>query len=150
MKVWNFMMIMLTMIIFLSFLGISTTNSEGILGNMSISINQTTGELIDGDISSSGWFTKLFGDGIGLLLVGLATAGAVVVGLFTKSFEWKLVLLPFFTGLVVKFASVGWSIVQLAQTTSASWLIAAVATVFLPLTVMFIFSIVEWFGGVGG
>jgi len=145
MKVWAYLSIMITMMTFLYFLGMGPAGAYSPLSNAGIEINQTTGELISGDVGSAGWYWDLFG--ITGLLVAVLTSGAVIVGLFTKQFDWKLVLIPFFTGTIIKFTSFGWSIVQMAKDTGENWLIAIVATIFLPLTVMFIFSIVEWFGG---
>jgi len=148
MKVWNYMAIMLTMMVVLSFLGFNPAGSSDVLSATGIQINSTTGELIEGDISNSSWYSKLFNSTDGLLiLVGLG--GAIIVGFFTKQFEWKIVLLGFFSAFVVKFASFGWSIVTLAQSTGETWLVGIVATIFLPLTAMFLFSLVEWFGGAG-
>ena len=146
MKLWNYMSIMLTMMVFLFFLGFNPAGSENVVSSTGIEINQTTGELIEGDIVNSEWYNDLFNvtDGI---LVALGIAGAVFVGFFTKSFDWRIALSGFFLTFVIKFVSFGWSIVQLAQDTGETWLIGIIATIFLPLTVMFIFSLVEWFGG---
>lgn len=146
MKVWNYMIIMLTMMVFLTFVGLAPSGTQNILQTVGININQTTSELISGDVVNSNWFDILFNGLTGLIVVaGFSTA--IIVGLFTRQFEWKLVLVGFFTGFVVLFVSFGWSIVQLARTTGENWLTAVAATIFLPLTVMFVFSIVEWFGG---
>lgn len=148
MKVWNYMMIMLVLMVFLSFIGLPLTGSEELLNQTGIQINSTTGELDGGDIVSSDWYKQLFNKTNGLLLAaGLGTA--VIVGLFTRSFEWKLVILAFFISFVVKFVLIGLSVVELAGTHGDSWLVAIIATIFLPITAMFIFSIVEWFGGGG-
>lgn len=148
MKVWNYMIIMLTLMIFLAFMGFTVNGADALLGTMGIEINTATGALDSGDVGNSDWFSLLFSATGLIVLAGLSTA--VIVGLFTRQFEWKLVILAFFTSFVTLFISVGWSIIQLAQTTGETWLIAIIATIFLPLTVMFIFSIVEWFGGAGG
>lgn len=148
MKVWNYMMIMMTMMIFLFFMGINPGGSQDVLGDAGVNINSTTGELIEGDIANSDWFDDLFNATDGLLfLIGIG--GAIVVGFFTRQFDWKIVLLPFFTVFVNKFVMFGWAIVNLASDTGETWLIGIVATIFLPLTAMFLFSIVEWFGGGG-
>jgi len=146
MKVWNYMAMMLTMMIYLNFLGFSPAGTNSIVQDAGININATTGELISGDISNSEWYNDLFNltDGI-LVLIGIS--GAVIIGFFTKSFDWKIALLGFFTAFVIKFISFGWAIVNMASSTGESWLVGIVATIFLPLTVMFIVSIVEWFGG---
>lgn len=146
MKLWNYMAIMLTMMVFLFFLGFNPSASSNAINETGIIINQTTGELISGDVANSAWYNKVFNatDGI---LVAIGIAGAVLVGFFTKTFDWKIALSGFFLDFVVKFVSFGWSIVSLAKGTNQDWLIAIVATVFLPLAVMFIVSIIEWFGG---
>jgi hypothetical protein len=141
---------MLTMMIFLSFLGFSPTGSENnMLTNLSISINTSAtdpSDLVTADLVSSGWFQKLFNATTGILaLIGIG--GAIIVGLFSKTFDWKIVMIGFFVSFVSTFVYFGWSIVQLAQSTGEVWLTAIIATIFLPLTAMFIFSIVEWFGG---
>jgi uncharacterized membrane protein len=148
MKVWNYMAIMLTMMVFLYFLGFNPAGTSSVLSSAGVVIDPTTGELITGDVANSTWFDMFFG-GLGILTLAL-TGGAIIIGLFTKSFEWKLVVLPFFTFFVFKFLSFGWGIVQLAKDTGESWLVAIIATIFIPLTIMFGVSIIEWFGGTGG
>jgi len=146
MKVGNYFAIMLTMMVFLYFLGITPSGSENIISDTGIEINQSTGELISGDIAESNWYNEIFNGTTGILFT-IGLAGAVIVGFFTKTFDWKLALLPFFTSFVGKFVSFGWSIVTLAKDTGESWLIAIFATIFLPITVLFIWSVVKWFGG---
>lgn len=146
MKVWNYMAIMLVMMVVLTFMGFAPAGSQDVLQSVGININQSTSTLISGDVANSNWFDKLFNTSSGLIVVaGFSTA--IIVGLFTRQFEWKLVLVGFFTSFVLLFISFGKGIIQLAQSTGENWLIAVVATIFLPLTAMFVFSIVEWFGG---
>jgi len=146
MKVWNYMMIMLTMMVFLYFLGFDPAGTQTVLGDVGIEINSTTGELIEGDISNSPWFSKLFNKTDGLIFL-FGVGAAVIIFVITRTFDWKIVLVPFFSVFVIKFVSFGWSIVNLAIDTGETWLIGIIATIFLPLTAMFIFSLVEWFGG---
>ena len=146
MKVWNYMMIMLTMMLFLAFVGFPIAAGNSILATIGIQVNSTTGTLVTGDVGNSQWYDYLFNPTTGLLLV-VGISGAVIVGFFTKQFDWKLVVVGFLISFVAQFAAVGLSIVQLAVTTEQDWLVAIVATIFLPLTAMFIFSIVEWFAG---
>jgi len=146
MKVWNYMMIMLTMMVFLYFLGFQPAGTQTILSETGIQINSTTGELIEGDISDSDWYRKLFNATDGLIfLIGIGSA--IIIGFITKTFDWKIALIPFFSLFVAKFIGFGWSIVDLARSTGETWLVGIIATVFLPMTVMFIFSLIEWFGG---
>lgn len=147
MKLWSYMAIMLGMVIFLSFLGLNPSGASTALSETGIVIEPTNGTLMEASVGTSAWYNTLFG--LTGLLVVLLTGGVVVVGLLTKSFEWKLVVLPFMTGLVVNFIAFGWSAIQMARDTGESWLTMVIATIFLPMIVMFIFSVVEWFG-VGG
>jgi hypothetical protein len=142
MKVYNYMIIMLTLMIFLYFLGFSPAGSQPILKDAGIEINSTTGELIEGDVGNSGWFNW-----VNVSIFGLALGTALTVGYFTRTFDWKILLVGFFSAFVFKFVTFGWGIIQLAKDTGESWLVAIMATIFLPLTVMFVFSIIEWFGG---
>jgi hypothetical protein len=130
--------------IFLNFIGFSPSSGNPILSSVGININSTNGELISGDVASSGWKDMIFNPSTGLILIGIT--GAIIVGFFTKQFDWKLVLVGFFTAFVVQFISVGWSLIEMVPD-SDGWLKAIIATIFLPLSAMFIFSIVEWFGG---
>ena len=141
MKVWNYMTIMLVLMIFLTFLGFPPIGSSEILNDVGIVMNSTTGEIVGEDISGSNWQTTL------LLILTSGIGSAFVVGYFTKTFDWRLALVGFFTSFVILFVKTGWGIMQLARDTGETWLIAIVATIFLPLTAMFIFSVVEWFGG---
>ena len=131
MKVWNYMMIMLTMMMFLYFLGFQPAGTATVLADTGVVINSTTGELIEGDVSGSLWYARLFNstDGI-IFLIGIGTA--ILIGFLTKTFDWKIVLIPFFSIFVTKFVSFGWSIVNLARDTGETWLIAIIATVVLP------------------
>jgi hypothetical protein len=144
MKVWNYMVIMLGMMIFLFFLGFPLTGSSETLEDIGIHINSTeTGESYV-DISSSNWFEKLFDKFDGIIAV-LALGGAVIVGLFGKTLDWKIVLgVPFFSLFLIKFVRVAWAVVEM---TDETWLKAVFITIFGTLGGGFVISLVEWFGG---
>ncbi len=147
MKVWAYMTIMLTMMVFLSFIGFQPAGTaEPILNATGMQINQSTGELTTSDVSGSDWYKSLFNKSDGLIAF-IATLVVIAVGLVTRSVEYKLALVPFFLFFVAQFTRFGWGVVQLARDTGDTWLIAIVATIFVPMTAMFLFSIVEWFGG---
>ena len=59
-RVWTYMTVMLTMMIFLFFLGYSPSGVDATLAQAGIVINATTGELVTGDISNSDWADLLF------------------------------------------------------------------------------------------
>jgi len=144
MKVWNYMAMMLTMMVFLTFLGFSPAGSGDVFDDIGLNIS-SSGEVVEADVANSSWYAALFNP-IDGYLVAAGLLGAIFVGFFTKSFDWKLALSGFFVAFVVKFIMFGKAIVTLAQT-GDTWLVGIVATIFVPLTVMFVFSVVEWFGG---
>jgi hypothetical protein len=143
MKVWNYMAIMLGMIIFLTFMGFDlTSSSTELLNDTGVYINSTDMGQSNIDISDSSWFSKLF-DKVDGLVVLLGLGGAIIIGLFGKTLDWKLVLgVPFFSIFGIKFARVGFF---MAQLTDEAWLKGIIITIFGVLTVMYIFSIFEWF-----
>lgn len=146
MKVWNYMSIMLAMLIFLYFLGFSMTSTNEILSDVGLSLNETEAGESTVDIGNSNWFNNLF-DGTDAWIAAISLGGAIIIGLFGKTLDWKLILgVPFFTTFGLKFVRVGYFLFDLAKT-EASWLAAIVVTVFGTLTVMYVFSVMEWFGG---
>jgi hypothetical protein len=145
MKVWTYLIIFVAMMLFLEFVGIHTA-LNGTLGLVGITINKDTSLLETGDISQSTFWTKSFGAGVGVLML-VISAGGIIAGLFGKQFDTRLVILPFITGVLALFSGTTWIIVQYAMLTGESWLIGIVATIFLPLGVGFVFSLIEFFGG---
>jgi hypothetical protein len=145
MKVWNYVVITITMLIFLEFMGVQTT-ANSLLDLVGIDINSENGTLTSGDVTNSAFFTNAFGIGVGILVV-IASAGGIIDGLFGKQFDTRLVILPFITGTLALFMTSGWNIVQYAYSTGDSWLGAIIATIFLPLSVGYALALVEFFGG---
>ena len=140
MKVWNYIIIMLTMVIFLTFTGFTPSASP--TSNLSIGFNVTSEtNPVSVDFQNSSWYQSM------ILALIAGSVGAVAIGLFTKQFEWKLVILTPMLALAGLFISVGWSIVQLAISTGEGWLVAVIATIFIPFMVGFGISVMEWFAG---
>lgn len=143
MKVWNIIAIMLGTMIFLEILGFGLITSGTVLSDAGITINSTDMSQSTLDVSNSNWKDLLFNSGTGLL-IGLGLA--IAIGFLTRTFDWKLVVVPFFTAYLVLFLSFATNIFNLVKGESA-WLIGIVITVWGFITVMFVFSIIEWFGG---
>jgi hypothetical protein len=142
MKVWNYIVIMTTMIIFLNFVGLAPTATNSFSNQTSISFNATSAtNPISVDFQNSSWFQSI------LVALIAGSVGAVAIGLFTKQFEWKLVVLTPMLAILGLFITTGWSILQLAVSTGEGWLIMVIATIFVPMMVGFGISVVEWFAG---
>lgn len=132
------------MMLILEFLGIPTGLSTT-LDNFGISINPNTSQLITADLENSGFFSKIFGNtGILIILLG---GGAIIVGLFAKSYDTSLIILPLVVMLGTLFASTFWSVIKYTQSFGQDWMTALIATIFIPLGIGFLLACVEFFRG---
>lgn len=148
MKTWSYIVIMITMIIFMQFTGIDT-GSKSTLALVNVSINNETGQLTSYDVQQSSFWQNIFGAaGVGIL-VAIVTSGVglIVAGLLGKTFNENLVILPLIIGVFAQFIAVGINIISYANSLGAGWLTAIVATIFIPLIVGFLISLVEFFRG---
>jgi ABC-type transport system involved in cytochrome c biogenesis permease component len=132
------------MMIVLEFFGMPTGLS-GVLNEFGININPTTHQLINADIENSTFFSWIFGNaGIFILISGEA---AVIVGLFAKSYDTSLVVLPIIISVATLFASTSWFIIKYAQSIGQDWITMLIATIFIPIGIGFIWSCVSYFAG---
>lgn len=149
MKLYNWLTIMFGMMVFLFFLGFPLTDSSEILEDAGVSVNETNYEDSTIDVADSRWTRNIF-DGTDAILALLAIGGAITIGIWGKTLDWKLIVLPFIVGFVAKFLRVGWGLINLVNTQAedgSGWLVAIIVTVFGTLTAMAVFSMVEWFAG---
>lgn len=144
MRIGEFCVVILTMIIFLEFIGIST-GLTAITTNYGVEINDTTGELISADIENSTSYSYLFG--LTGILVALGLSGAVVVGFFTKSFDTSLVILPLIVTTAGLFMKTSWTIISHVQELSQAWATNVITIIFVGIGVAFIWSCVDYFRG---
>jgi len=71
MKLPEFCVVIIVMIMFLGFMGFPIAGLSDKTGNYGVTINETTGELINADIESSSLFDKIFSStGILVILIG--------------------------------------------------------------------------------
>lgn len=142
MKIGEFCVVIITMIIFLEFMGIPTgldmiTDSYGfIMGD---------GQLTSADMESSSFFNDIFGL-TGALIV-LAGAGAVIVGFFAKGYDVSLVILPIIIATATLFAGTFWTITSHVQELEQVWATNLVTIIMGGIGVAFIWSCVDYFAG---
>ena len=144
MKLWNYIVIMLTMMIFLEFLGIVTGISI-VLDKFNITINPNTHELVNSDIVSSTFYGWIFASAG--ILMALSAGGAIIVGLFAKSYDPSLVVLPAIISVGTLFAGTFYSLISYVQDYDP-WATKIIALIMLPLAAGFLWSCVEFFRGV--
>jgi len=146
MKIWNYIVIFLTMMMVMEFCGLHTGIS-GTLEIFGISINSETSNLETGDIQNSRFYSKIFGEDTGVIITLLATGVGIIVGLFSKSYDPSLILLPVILFVGGLFASTGLSLISYISEDEV-WMRALIGTIFLPLIAGYIWSCVEFFRGV--
>jgi len=147
MKLGTFVSMFVIMMIFLEFVGIPTGLSV-VLENFGVTINPTTHELVNADISNSVFYGWVFSSA-GILIL-LSIGGAIIVGLFAKSYDPSLVVLPLIISIGTLFISTFVSIISYVQAeTTETWIIKLVATIFVGLGVSFVWSCVDYFTGRG-
>lgn len=147
MKLGTFVAMFVIMMIFLEFVGIPTGLSV-VLENFGVTINPTTHELVTADISNSTFYGWVFSSS-GILIL-LSLGGAIIVGLFAKSYDPSLVVLPLIISVGTLFISTFVSIISYVQAESTeTWIIKLVATIFIGLGVSFVWSCVDYFTGRG-
>jgi len=144
MKLGGWMVMIVSMIIFLEFTGIPTGLSV-ILNSFGITINSASGELINAGIDNSFFWDEIFGAS-GILIL-LATGGAVIVGLFAKSYDTSLIILPLIVVIGGTFIMTFGTIILYVKALGIQWMTMLVTTIFGALGVGFIMSCVDYFAG---
>lgn len=144
MKMFNYIIIMIAMMLFLEFTGIHTgVNST--LSAIGVNINQEDSSVIEAGVDNSTFFKKVF-DSSGIFALLLA-GGAIIVGLFGKQFDTSLVIVPMVIYIGTTFISTFGFLLVYTIALNQNWLTALVCTIFIPLEVGFIISVIDWFGG---
>lgn len=143
MKVWNYVVIMLGLIIVLQIAGFDTGSTE-IFGLVGLSFSDITGDITSVTLSASNFFDALFGN-TGLL-IGLGI-GAIIAGLFTRAKPENLILLPLITGTLTLFIQASNAILTLIIGTGDAWLAAILVIFLLPFTLGFVLALAEFFRG---
>lgn len=145
MKLGSFVVMFLCMVMFLEFVGVPTGAST-ILGSFGVNINSNTGALISADVEQSAFWGWIFGSGAGILVV-LSLGGAVIVGLFAKTFDTSLVILPLIVSLGTLLSSTVWTIIKYMNTLGEPWATNIVALIMAGVGVAFVMSCVDYFAG---
>lgn len=144
MKVFNYVYIAITMMLFLTFLGIQLGGFTQLFDLLAFSYEPSTGVFSTISLTTSNFFDILFGS-TGLLV---ALGVSVFVGVVTRSKVENLIILPFITGTLVLFLQAFGAIMNAAMgANTPSWATAIIVIVLFPFTAGFILSLVEFFRG---
>lgn len=145
MKLGEFCTVILVMIVFLEFIGIPTGLST-IMSSYGIEINPATSELTSADMGNSSFYLKIFGKGVGVLIL-LSAGGAVIIGLFAKSYDVSLVILPLIISTAGIFIATFWTIILHVQSLNQPWATNLITIIMGGLGVAFIWSCIDYFAG---
>jgi len=152
MKVWNYVFLAITMIIFFQFAGFSTGFSSIFsFANIGFaednSLNQT-------DISFSNFYDYIFdakdtdedGDGFGWLALLVGTG--LAIGLFAAGKPDIAIKAGFASAIFVVFVStLYYPVTHALETGVAAWATGILAVIFIPLSIGFLFALVEYIVG---
>ncbi len=145
MKLGGFIIMIVCMIMFLEFLAIPT-GASNILGSFGVDITPATGKLNSADLEASSFFSWIFGTGAGIFFI-IGTVGAVLIGLFGRSYDTSLVILPLVISVGSLLASTIWTIIKYMQSIGPSWATNIVALILFGIGLGFIMACVDYFAG---
>jgi len=145
MKLGGWLVMLTAMIIFLSLLGLPT-GLNSTLEQVGININQDTAQIESADIESSSLWERIFGSGIGILVI-LGGAAIVAIGLFARGYDPSLILIPFIVFVGGLYISTFWGIISYVATFNQTWMTSIIGLIFSTLAIGFIVSCVDYFGG---
>jgi hypothetical protein len=144
MKLAGFIIMMITLISVLTFLGIDTGLS-GTLSVIGITMD-SSGNVSNADFESSSLWNWVTGVGVGLLVL-LGITGSIIVGLFGKGYDVSLVLAPFIVSVGGAFVVCFWSILRYVIALNVWWMTAITTIILGGLFVGYVFSCVDYFAG---
>ena len=143
MKLGSWLVMLTVMIMFLTLIGLPT-GLDATLDKIGININPTTSEIVSADIESSTLWDRIFGSGIGILVI-LGAGAVVAIGLFARSYDTSLVILPFIVFVAGMYISTFWGIIDFVSKLNQAWMTSIVGLIFTGLAVGFVMSCVDYF-----
>lgn len=140
MKVWNYVVLTVGLIFLIQIAGIPM-GLNYLLSNFGIVVAEDN--TLTQILTNSSLYLAIFGSAG--ILVGIVAA--LVIGTFTRSSPENYIILPIITGTFVTYIGAFTGIINYAIGLDQTWITYIVAAIFIPLTVGFIISLVEFFRG---
>ncbi len=146
MKVWNFLMAAVTLMIFLQFCGIQTGLSP-LLQFIGLNFNPSTHELTSANMTFSNLWNFLFDPLTGTIFT-LGISAAVTAGLIYSGRQ-DLAIYAFVASTVsISFVNTFFSIINLMLYNQyPGWVISMVSIICIPLIAGFIFALIDYVRG---
>jgi hypothetical protein len=142
MKLGAWVVMLLGLIMFLTLIGFNTGLTY-ILNDFGIGV--TDSQISSGDIENSGFWEYVFG--IEGFLTTFAISTAIVVGLYVKTADTNLFVVPILTSVGNIFGGTFYGIIKLVADYGQVWATSIVGLVFGLLAAGFIFACFDYFLG---
>ena len=143
MKVYNYIVITLGILILMQLAGLPTGAMDKIFDIFGLTFTEEG--FTTASFSASDFFNAIFS--IEGILAALALGGAVLIGILSRTSPENFIILPFITGTLALFLSGFISIMNYSIANHQIWISSIILMIFAPLTVGFILSLVEFFRG---
>jgi len=145
MKLGAWLVMLTAMIMFLSLLGLPT-GLNSTLEKVGININPDTAQIESADIESSTLWDRVFGSGIGILVI-LGAGAIIAIGLFARGYDPSLIIIPLIVLVAGVYISTFWGVISYVATFNQTWMTSIVGLIFSVLAVGFTMSCVDYFAG---
>lgn len=139
MKLWNYIIIITGLALFLEIAGISVSGFKSIFDLIGISLNSTGFTSIQ--INNNFWAAVFGSSGI---LIAISTG--VIIGIITRTSPENYIILGLITGTLFIYGSILYGIASYSLNFE-SWISAIVVLLLVPLGIGFILASVEFFRG---
>ena len=139
MKLGEWTVFLITMIIFMEMLGVTTG-----LGLMlqTVGIGVEDGTVTGGDLEGSNIWALVLA-----ALAVISAGGAIAIGFFARSYDTSLVIAPLIVSVLLLFGSTFFSIMSIPALVSTPWIKNIIGILFIGMGGSFLWSGVNYFAG---
>ena len=139
MKLGEWTVFLLVMIVFLEMMGV-TTGLGVILSTFGVGVED--GTVTGGDLEG----TQLWAWILGALAV-VSVGGAIAIGFFARSYDTSLVIAPLIVSVLLLFGSTFFSIMSIPEIAGTIWIRNIIGILFIGMGGAFVWSGVDYFAG---
>lgn len=146
MKVWNYIFIALSMMLFFQFAGYPTAFS-GIFGFVNVEFNPDN-SLNSTSLDFSNFRSYMFGDGSATGWLATLIGAGIAIGLYASGKPDIAIKAGFATAIFSAFVpTLYFAVTYALETGVAAWAVGILAMIFIPFSAGFLFALVEYVVG---
>lgn len=146
MKLGGWVVMLTAMMIFLAFVGLGSTAMTDTLQTFGLNISSSTAQLQSMDVESSSFWSYLFGSIAGILTL-LSLSAAVTIGLYVKTGDTNILILPIIITIGGYFIGTFWQVIKIVTDFNQWWMTSIIVVIFGALSIGFITSCLDYFVG---